>query len=149
MDLVAASGASHGSSALAQTFSSSDAEIHDLRSRSRHARERVPDHHMYEWDRDLGTGSVKATKFDDRSIEFPTVDSRFYGLDYRYGYNACSMREQGLSLSYDGTTAGCCTDCGSLRGRGVRVAVSLAARGCVGYRARRPRRGRGGGGRPG
>ena len=40
------------------------------------------------WTIDLASGSVKEEPIDDRPLEFPRLDERFTGLDYRYGYAA-------------------------------------------------------------
>jgi carotenoid cleavage dioxygenase len=62
---------------------------------------KYPDANLYEWDLDLATRSIKVTKLDDRSIEFPWTDQRFYGLEYRYGFSAVASRDAGPALAFD------------------------------------------------
>jgi carotenoid cleavage dioxygenase len=61
-----------------------------------------PDANMYEWDFNLETGTIKATQLDDKSIEFPWVDQRYYGLEHRYGFSAVGLRGPGAALAFDG-----------------------------------------------
>ncbi len=44
---------------------------------------------LVRWTLDLDAGTVKQEPTDDRSIEFPRLDERRAGLDYRYGYAGC------------------------------------------------------------
>ena len=38
------------------------------------------------WTVDLATGTVKSERVDDRAVEFPKVDERFYGKPYEWGF---------------------------------------------------------------
>jgi carotenoid cleavage dioxygenase-like enzyme len=38
------------------------------------------------WVLDLETGKVKSERLDDRAVEFPKVDERFYGMPYQNGF---------------------------------------------------------------
>ena len=66
----------------------------------------MPQALMYEWDIDLAKATIKARQLDDRSIEFPMVDPRFVGREYRNGFNVCQVNKgPNMSLSYDGIIA--------------------------------------------
>jgi carotenoid cleavage dioxygenase len=41
------------------------------------------------WIVDLAEGTVKAERLDDRAVEFPKVDERYYGKNYEWGFMAC------------------------------------------------------------
>jgi carotenoid cleavage dioxygenase len=38
------------------------------------------------WTIDLTAGTVKSERLDDRAVEFPKVDERFYGNNYQWGF---------------------------------------------------------------
>jgi carotenoid cleavage dioxygenase-like enzyme len=38
------------------------------------------------WTIDLKAGTVKSERLDDRAVEFPKVDERFYGNNYQWGF---------------------------------------------------------------
>lgn len=56
---------------------------------------RVSVGHLTRWTLDLDTGEMQSEILDDTSIEFPRIDDRFIGKEYRYGYNAGSNRPDG------------------------------------------------------
>jgi len=41
------------------------------------------------WIVDLAGGTIKAERLDDRAVEFPKVDERYYGKNYEWGFMAC------------------------------------------------------------
>ncbi len=65
---------------------------------------------LVRWVIDLDGGTVKEEPIDDRAIEFPRIDERFAGLDYRYGYAASDgdpLTGFESILRYDVTTGDC------------------------------------------
>jgi carotenoid cleavage dioxygenase len=41
---------------------------------------------MGRWTIDLARGNVKSERVDDRAVEFPKIDERFYGRPYEWGF---------------------------------------------------------------
>jgi carotenoid cleavage dioxygenase-like enzyme len=54
------------------------------------------DAHLVRWTLDLDGGTLKQEPIDDRAVEFPRIDERFTGLDYRYGFAAGSGAEKSV-----------------------------------------------------
>jgi carotenoid cleavage dioxygenase len=59
---------------------------------------------MERWEIDLDKRSVKRTRTDERNVELPQCDRRYQGLEYRYGYNLCSVGDLN-DYSYDALLA--------------------------------------------
>lgn len=65
---------------------------------------------LVRWTIDLDGGSLKQEALDERSIEFPRLDERRAGLDYRFGYAAGGgdvVRGFDALLRYDLRSGGC------------------------------------------
>ncbi len=65
---------------------------------------------LVRWTLDLDGGGLKEEPLDDRSIEFPRLDERFAGLDYRYGFAAGEgdvLRGMRSILRYDVRSGEC------------------------------------------
>ncbi len=66
---------------------------------------------LVRWSLDLDAGTIKQEALDDRNIEFPRLDERFAGLDYRYGYAGGeghgAVDGFGSVLRYDMRDGGC------------------------------------------
>ncbi len=59
---------------------------------------------MTRWTIDVVAGTVTTEALDDRSADFPRIDDRRSGLDYRYGYVGHTSRFDNDEVVFDGVT---------------------------------------------
>lgn len=57
---------------------------------------------LWRWSIDLAAGVVKEEQIDTTPAEFPRVDERFLGTDYRHVYVPCMVPEEGAGIGFNG-----------------------------------------------